>query len=264
MSGQLVGEVIDASEALRARGVSERGFQALIAIAEKANTNTRHASVRWDHIRAAQYGRSLATAKRAIKELEDAGCIRKIRRGFNNQQGRSAAPIYELSALSVRPDTGRTPPTPNGSSTVIHSGVTEQLTQSDPIATHTGDLLNPHPDRMGQIRGVNGSKQGGEWVKSEAEWVTQDDLLDGLTLDGFTPDAQNPSDEKHPGFRDVGTSPGPSRAPAPEFGELAERLYAGADMDRQCPNCHADAHEWCRHPDGAQKRAPCLNRRKSA
>ena len=65
MSGQLVGEVIVASETLRARGVSERGFQALIAIAEKANTNTRQASVRWDHIRAVQYGTSLSTAKRA-------------------------------------------------------------------------------------------------------------------------------------------------------------------------------------------------------
>lgn len=107
MSGQLVGEVIAASNTLRARGVSERGFQALIAIAEKANTKTRQASVRWDHIRDVQYGTSLSTAKRAVKELLDAGYVRKIQRGFNNQQGRSAAPTSCRQCLSGRTSRGR-------------------------------------------------------------------------------------------------------------------------------------------------------------
>lgn len=264
MSGQLVGEVIAAADSLRARGVSERGFQALIAIAEKANTATRHASVRWDHIRAAQYGRSLATAKRAIKELEDGGYVRKIRRGFNNQQGRSAAPVYELSTMPVRADTvqtsERTPPTPNGSSMVTHSGVGERVIQGDPIATPAIDLLDAAADRMDHEIGPNGSNQGGEWVKSETEWVTQGDLLDGLTPDGSIDGAALAPDDKNSGLRDRGTSPGPGRAPALEFGRLAQQLYAGADMDRECTNCHADAHEWCRHTDGTQKRIPCVSR----
>ena len=114
---------------------------------------------------------------------------------------------------------------------------------------------------MGHDTGPNGSDQGTEWVKSETEWVTQDDLLDGLTLDGLTPDAENPSDEGHLVFRDGGTSPGVSRESAPvHFDKVAQQLYAEADMDRQCPNCHADAHEWCRRDDGSQKRIPCLAR----
>lgn len=262
MSGQLVGEVIDASETLRTRGVSGRGFQALIAIAEKANTGTRQASVRWAHIQAVQYGTSLSTAKRAVKELEDAGYVRKVKRGFNNQQGRSAAPVYELSTMPVRPDVTRTSRDTNGSYMVTRSGVGEQVTQGDPIGTATGDLLDLDSDRTGHETGPNGSNPETERVKSETERVTQDDLLDGLTPDGLTPDAAKPPDEKHLVFRDGGTSPGAGRASAPAHfdDKLAQQLYAEADMDRQCPNCRADAHEWCRRDDGSQKRIPCLAR----
>ncbi|MEE2853510.1 MAG: hypothetical protein VX424_12775 [Actinomycetota bacterium] len=256
MSGQLVGEVIAASDTLRARGLSERGFQALIAIAEKANTNTRQASVRWDHIRAAQYGRSLATAKRAVKELVDAGYVRKIRRGFNNQQGRSAAPIYELVRPDITRTSGRTPCDTNGSSMVTHSGVGERITQDDPIATPASDLLGPNGPNPGAER----VKSETEWAKSGTERVTQDDPLDGLTPDGLTPDAQNHSDEKQLRFRNGGTSLGASRQPSAHFDKLAQQLYAYADMDRRCPNCRADAHEWCQREDGSQKRIPCLAR----
>jgi hypothetical protein len=41
VSGQLVGEVIAASPTLQKRGVSERGFYALVAIAEKCHPHTR-------------------------------------------------------------------------------------------------------------------------------------------------------------------------------------------------------------------------------
>ena len=267
MSGQLVGEVIAASESLRASGLSERGFQAVIAIAEKANTNTRQASVRWDHIRATQYGRSLATAKRAIKELIDAGYVRKIKRGFDNQQGRSAAPVYELSTMPVRPDitrtSGRTDGVSNGSSMVTHSGVGERVTQDDPFDTPAVDLLGPNGSKPDTER----VKIETEWVKSETEWVTQDDLLDGLTLDGLTPDgaAARTPDEMNRVSRNGGTSPEASRASGPAFDKLSAQLYAEADMDRQCPNCRADAHEWCQREDGTQKRVPCLARsRRSA
>jgi hypothetical protein len=260
VSGQLVGEVIVASETLRARGISERGFQALIAIAEKANTNTRQASVRWDHIRAVQYGTSLSTAKRAVKELEDGGYVRKIKRGFNNQQGRSAAPVYELCAMPVRADITRTPRDTNGSFMVTHSGVGERVTQGDPIGTATSDLLDLNLDRTGHETGPNGSNPGTERVKFETERVTQDDLLDGLTLDGLTLDAAKTPDENQLRFRDGGTSPGARRQPPAQFDKLAQQLYADADMDRQCPNCRAEAHEWCQRDDGSQKRVPCLAR----
>jgi hypothetical protein len=111
------------------------------------------------------------------------------------------------------------------------------------------------------------SNPGTEWVKpetervkSETERVTQDDPLDGLTLDGLTPDGETPSDEERSLSRDGGTSPGVgSDAPTP-FDPVAQRLYADADMDRECPNCHAEAHEWCQREDGSLKRMPCLVR----
>ena len=97
-----MGEVIAASAALRERGLSERGFHALIAIAEKSDTASRQGSVRWDHIRAGLYGASLSTAKRAIRDLKDVGAIRIVKRGYNNQNGQSAAPIYEIASLTER------------------------------------------------------------------------------------------------------------------------------------------------------------------
>jgi hypothetical protein len=99
MSGQLVGEVIDASPILQKRGLSERGFHALIAIAEKCHTQTRQGSVRWDHIRDGLYGASLSTAKRAVGDLKSAGAIRVLKRGFDNQHGRICAPVYRIGPL---------------------------------------------------------------------------------------------------------------------------------------------------------------------
>src|ERR1700722_3405011 len=102
MSGQLVGEVIAASQALRAVGLSERGFHALIAIAEKCHQDTRQGSVRWDHIRAGLYGASLSTAKRAVQDLKAADVVEVVKRGFDNQNGRACALIYKIRPLTER------------------------------------------------------------------------------------------------------------------------------------------------------------------
>jgi hypothetical protein len=96
MSGQLVGEVIAAQPNLKAKGISDRAFHALVAIAEKCHYQTRQGSVRWDHIRAGLYGSSKRTARRAVKELTDAGILRVARIGWTNQHtGR--APVYEIT-----------------------------------------------------------------------------------------------------------------------------------------------------------------------
>jgi hypothetical protein len=102
VSGELVGEVIAAASDLKVRGLSERGFHALIAIAEKCQAQTRQGSVRWDHIRAGLFGASLATAKRAVVDLKSAGVIRLVKRGFDNHAGRACAPIYEIQPLGER------------------------------------------------------------------------------------------------------------------------------------------------------------------
>ncbi len=100
VSGKLVGEVIDAHGVLRARGVTERGFMALIAIAEKAHTDSRQASVRWDHLCAGLFGASKRTAERAVRELKSAGALAVVRPGFNNNHGVSRAPLYEIARLA--------------------------------------------------------------------------------------------------------------------------------------------------------------------
>lgn len=39
---------------------------------------------------------------------------------------------------------------------------------------------------------------------------------------------------------------------------IAYRLEAR--MNEQCPNCHAPPGDWCQHPDGYQRRIPCVAR----
>lgn len=98
MSGQIVGEVLAAADSLRAAGVKMRAYLALIAIAEKADTGDRTASVRWGHIQSVLYDRaSLRTAERAVSELRCAGLVDVVRRGFDNHHGRVAAPVYRVA-----------------------------------------------------------------------------------------------------------------------------------------------------------------------
>ena len=100
MSGQLVGEIIAASTALKTCGLSERGFHALIAIADKCGTATRQGSVPWSHIRAGLFGVSKRTAERAVEDLKNFGVLRVVKPGFNNNHGRACAPIYEIQQFT--------------------------------------------------------------------------------------------------------------------------------------------------------------------
>jgi hypothetical protein len=100
VSGQLVGEVIAASAELKERGLSERGFHALIAIADRCGTQTRQGSVAWSYISAGLYDASKRTAERAVQDLKRIGVLRVVKPGFNNNHGRMCAPIYEVQALT--------------------------------------------------------------------------------------------------------------------------------------------------------------------
>lgn len=100
MSGALVGEVIHAAAALKKKGLSETAFHALIAIADKCHHTSRQGSVPWSHICAGIYGRKdfpvKRTAERAVSELKEAGLLRVVRSGFNNNYGRVCAPVYKI------------------------------------------------------------------------------------------------------------------------------------------------------------------------
>lgn len=107
MSGQIVGEVIDAAEAGHLDDLSSNAFDALIVIADRAHTDTRQGSVRAGRIAAAirrpnapwttTAAASQSTVERAIKELKGAGWVSVVKRGFNNNHGRAQAPVYEVA-----------------------------------------------------------------------------------------------------------------------------------------------------------------------
>ena len=100
MSGQLVGEVLDAAEAGRLNGLSPAAFHALLAIAERCHHITRQGTVHKPRIQAAIHTHnSSRTADRAIRALKDAGRIRIVKRGYKAPNGASAPPIYELLTL---------------------------------------------------------------------------------------------------------------------------------------------------------------------
>lgn len=101
MSGQLVGEVLDAAEAGHLDGLSHAAFCALLAIAERCHHISRQGTVRRARIQAAIHTHNgYRTASRAIRELKDAGLIQIVKRGYKSH-GRTAAPIYELLELGT-------------------------------------------------------------------------------------------------------------------------------------------------------------------
>lgn len=94
-----MGEVIAAADILRTRyGLRPSAFYALIAIAEKAQTDTRQGTVRWDHIRAGLFGKSRRTAERAVQDLRDKKIIDLVEAGYKNGH-RSRAPKYEIRPI---------------------------------------------------------------------------------------------------------------------------------------------------------------------
>lgn len=114
MSGQLVGEILDAVEAGHLAGLSQGELLALLAVAEKCHTRTRQGSVRLGRI-AAALGRSQATAKRTTKKLRDRGLIEVVKRGYRSH-GVGHATVFRLAMLgspldepSTTPDAGITP-----------------------------------------------------------------------------------------------------------------------------------------------------------
>jgi hypothetical protein len=101
MSGQLVGEVLDAAEAGQLDGLSPAAFHALLAIAERCHHITRQGWVPRSRIQAAIWGHnSPRTASRAVCELRDAGFIIIIKRGHQAPGSQPMASVYELTKLT--------------------------------------------------------------------------------------------------------------------------------------------------------------------
>jgi hypothetical protein len=149
MSGQLVGEVLDAAEAGHLDGLSQGDLLALVAIAEKCGTENRQGSVRIGRIQAAM-GKSKRTAVRALERLKQRGHIHVVKRGFKSH-GVARASIYGLNVLA--------PP---------------KVAQATDDACATQDGVSPN---------VLAPKRPCACAKSECACATQGGVLDG-SIDG--------------------------------------------------------------------------------
>jgi DNA-binding transcriptional ArsR family regulator len=149
MSGQLVGEVLDA-RAERLADLSQAQTLALVAIAEKCHADSRQGSVRLSHIQAA-IGKSQRTTVRTLEQLKDRELIRVVKRGYKSH-GVARASIYELSAL--------TPPKvaqPTSGAYATQDGAT-----NGHVLTPNPDVLTPNPDVLTPSMGgvLDGSIDG--------------------------------------------------------------------------------------------------------
>jgi hypothetical protein len=105
MSGQLVGEVLDAAEAGQLDKLSPSARWALVVIAERCHHISRQGSVRRTRIQAAIGAHnSLRTVSRAVCELRDAGFIRIVKNGYKAPGQLPRAAVYELSKLTPLKD----------------------------------------------------------------------------------------------------------------------------------------------------------------
>lgn len=188
MSGQIMGEVIAASEVLRARGLSQRGFHALLAIADRADTKTRVASVPLRHVCAVLYGDvevKHRTAQRALQDLRAAGLIRVLRRGFDNGHGHAAAPIYEIQPLPV-PVTGDV----NGKGDNVTGGVNEG---GDKVmgVVNEGGVYDTHDGNGGTVYVKRGDRlrQNDDRLRHSSDVlnVFTNGLTNGARADGTLP-----------------------------------------------------------------------------
>lgn len=152
MSGQLVGEVLDAAEAGHLDDLSANAFVALIVIADRAHTDTRQGSVRADRIAVAirrpnapwcaTTAGSRSTVERAIRELKTAGRISVVKRGFNNAHGKAHAPVYEVA--------------PFPSTSVTEAGASVSVTEADGNGGPFPSNDRPFPSNRGSVSVTQG------------------------------------------------------------------------------------------------------------
>jgi hypothetical protein len=224
VSGQLVGEVITfvsggswtkvgkSRRRLHSSGLTERGFHALIAIAEKCHTATRQGSVPWSHIRAGLYGASPSTAKRAVGELKAAGFLRVVKRGFDNQNGRSCAPIYYIAPLSEE---------------------VTQVTQSPPNRTgHLDDPIAP----TDQVNHVTQSLP-----TEQITQVTQSPRSERVKTEGRT--GQDSDRTGHPADLLNGSTNGSTNGRARAATNAAHQTPATPSTDEEEPSPYCQAHQ---------------------
>ncbi|WP_156669989.1 hypothetical protein [Mycobacterium sp. E3305] len=157
MSGQLVGEVLDAAEAGYLDGLSAKALYALLAIAERCHHVTRQGAVRRARIQAAIHaGNSSRTVDRAVSELKNAGLVKVVKHGYRSH-GVGHASVYELLLL----------PPPKTAEATESACATRDGESKDDVLPPISDVLPPKsrvlpPPMDGEHDGpYNGSFDGG-------------------------------------------------------------------------------------------------------
>jgi hypothetical protein len=158
VSGQLVGEVLDAAEAGRLKGLSNGAAWALVTIAEKCHTTTRQGSVRMSRIQAVMGDKSRRTAARAVRELADRRLIQVVKHGYMSH-GIGHANVYELAVL-VPPKTAQA---------TEDACATLDVASKGNVLVPNPDVLVPNPDVL--VPSMDGNHDG-----------IYDGLNDGSTL----------------------------------------------------------------------------------
>ncbi|MCW2591771.1 MAG: hypothetical protein JWQ86_4198 [Mycobacterium sp.] len=123
----------------------------------------------------------MSTAQRAVTDLKSAGLVRVIRRGFDNQNGRSCAPIYQIERLT-------------------------QVTQSVPSDQLTQVTQSPPSERV-----ISGGRMG----HIEERTGPPGDLLDGSidgSIDGGARARDTDTDQPAAGPTPTSPHPEPARS----------------------------------------------------
>lgn len=262
MSGQLVGEVIDAAEAGHLDDLSPNAFAALIVIADRAHTDTRQGSVRAGRIAVAirrpnapwstTSAGSQSTVERAVKELKAAGWVRVVKRGFNNNHGNACAPIYEVCAF----------PSPRMTGTVDGVSVTQDDGNGDgafpsnhrPFPSKRGGVPVTQGDDLTGF--LDGSIDGGSAGESEPA------LSDPVDQGDDTPENQ-PDSLGHAAPATAGPPPTPDELTAaadlPAHPDDWLTTFEEPEPSRHCPDHPNDTDEVCRPCERARNRYPAAH-----
>jgi hypothetical protein len=157
VSGQLVGEVLDAAEKGQLKALSTTAVAALTVIAEKCNPesqrrDSRQGSVRLGRIQAylaaLGLGHSEKTARRAIRELKDAERIEVVKRGYKaHGSNHATASVYELLPFELRP--------PKTTEAGEAAWDTQDVRSSASSLGHNGEQLGTNPGAASVTQGVH-------------------------------------------------------------------------------------------------------------
>lgn len=256
MSGQLVGEILDA-RAGHLADLSQAQTLALVAIAEKCHADSRQGSVRLAHIQAA-IGRSQRTAVRALEQLKDRGLIRVVKRGYKSH-GVARANVYELAVVapqdgacatqdgvSTRPVDSPVDTPPKMAQAIDGACATQDGVSTADVLAPNPDVLAPNPDVLTPPIGgahdgsLDGEDDGGTCARRASPTVRPNQFRND------PPEDQSNIEDKPPTLAAANAAPPDLMAlPLPPIHWPQD--YPNPEPPVRCPK-HAHHEGWVQEP----------------